>query len=629
MIDLASDKRETAGLIVEQLMPLLPAIVGAHSHPEGLHTQLLLDIQRGMTPIDTHDIKEQVADLVVERLNSRLSLREQNYASETVAENFSQRLLPLLEPSLANLRDSIREELAKFDALISGEGQSVKTTGADILHATAQNNRCLQTIGDSVNAVSKSHDDLRDTLRRVHTSTNDILSSVQSSGTHVERLVALHQDMLDRLMSLPDTFIAATSILQNVQNEITRTNGLTETGVAEQKAIAADLQTQLTQLQQANKELQLEKATQQGKLSLFEIDCGGHKERVAELERITQEHEATIASLKSTKTDLEKEIIITSQKMEYLLASADAESEHFKRLKSTNEALHDTQRTHLAKVTSHLISFGLVNTYNIAQVDSLEEHIKTLTMKLDAATENSERWQQEHSRLLSQQQHWDDLRRTADQVENLAALIGKADNEELQELRRIRDHNRVLESEHAALLKRYKDQEGKLANFERVTFTARQNLAGANQRASDWEKRAKEHESNADGYRTKWQKGEDLLVQQSAELASLQLRLEQRDAEEQAAQVSSKSLFFLYPKKGAHMPCRLKRPGRLNRANHSNFNYKACKTSSRQPMRNCASLHLRAPILVQAQRMDANHIPFALMIQEACIVAEVTHRRRI
>lgn len=120
----------------------------------------------------------------------------------------------------------------------------------------------------------------------------------------------------------------------------------------------------------------------------------------------------------------------------------------------------------------------------------------------------------------------------------LTNLIGQADNEEMRELRRIRDHSHALEAEHAALQKRFKDQETKIINSERISFTARQSLAQAQQRASDWEKRAKDHESTSESLHAKWQQQEDLLTQIDAEHASMKLRLEQKDTEERIAQVS-------------------------------------------------------------------------------------------
>ena len=107
--------------------------------------------------------------------------------------------------------------------------------------------------------------------------------------------------------------------------------------------------------------------------------------------------------------------------------------------------------------------------------------------------------QQQYDHTASHQSHWDELRRTSEKIEILTNLIGQAGNEELKELRCYRDRTRALESEHAALQKRFKEQqETKISHSERAALTARQSLAQAQQRSSEWERQAKEYEGQVE-----------------------------------------------------------------------------------------------------------------------------------
>jgi len=147
----------------------------------------------------------------------------------------------------------------------------------------------------------------------------------------------------------------------------------------------------------------------------------------------------------------------------------------------------------------------------------------------------------EHDRLVSQQTHWDDLHRAAEQIETLTTLIGQADNEEIRELKRVRDRSNKLESDYTALQKRVKDQESKITNSERAAATARQSLTQAQQRASEWERRAKEHEGELELTRTKLDQADQTHAQLDADYSLVKLQLEEQEADHRLAKVCSVS----------------------------------------------------------------------------------------
>ena len=126
----------------------------------------------------------------------------------------------------------------------------------------------------------------------------------------------------------------------------------------------------------------------------------------------------------------------------------------------------------------------------------------------------------EHDALLAQQTHWEDLRRTTEKLEQLSALVSRtqANEPELKELRRVRDRSKVLESEHASLQRRYKEQEA---------------------RANEWEQCANEHEAELVYARTALEDAKDRVVFLEEEHA------EARAAEERLAKVRSSRSSFI------------------------------------------------------------------------------------
>jgi chromosome segregation ATPase len=145
--------------------------------------------------------------------------------------------------------------------------------------------------------------------------------------------------------------------------------------------------------------------------------------------------------------------------------------------------------------------------------------------------------QQQHDNLSSQQSHWDELRKASEKIEMLTTLIGQADNEELKELRTQRDRSKVLEGEHAALQKRYKEQESKILNSERAAVTMRQSLAQAQQRSSEWERRAKDYEAQLEITQTQLEQAEQSHIQLDADYSLVKLQLEEQEADDRLAQV--------------------------------------------------------------------------------------------
>ena len=145
--------------------------------------------------------------------------------------------------------------------------------------------------------------------------------------------------------------------------------------------------------------------------------------------------------------------------------------------------------------------------------------------------------QADRDHLASQTAHWDDLRRAAEQLETLTKVIGQADDEEIAELRRIKDRSKVLEGEHAALQKRFRDQESKVASIERASLQARQGLAQAQHRAAEWEKKARAFEAEVERLSTSLEQSEQARIQLDTDYSLAKLQIEEHEAEDRLSKV--------------------------------------------------------------------------------------------
>lgn len=174
----------------------------------------------------------------------------------------------------------------------------------------------------------------------------------------------------------------------------------------------------------------------------------------------------------------------------------------------------------------------------VFQLNDLQLQLKMKAHERDLTAQSLALLQQEYERLSSQQSHWDDLRRNVEQIEILTNIMQQADNEELKELRRFRDQHQQLESEHTVLQRRLRDQELKVANSDRVANAAKQSLVQAQQRAAEWERRAKEYESNLEVTRNRLDEAEQMKDQLDADYSLAKLQLEEKEAEDRLVKVN-------------------------------------------------------------------------------------------
>jgi chromosome segregation ATPase len=179
------------------------------------------------------------------------------------------------------------------------------------------------------------------------------------------------------------------------------------------------------------------------------------------------------------------------------------------------------------------------------QADKINLQLTFAKRDQESSTQALTVLQKQYDHLASQQGHWDELRHTAEHIETITSMLSHADDEQVKELRRVRDRNQVLELEHIALQKRLKDHESKITNSERALLTARQSLATANQRCSDWERRAKESEGKFELMQTQLDQLEQTHSQLETDHALAKMQLEETEAEERSVKVGPSCQYVL------------------------------------------------------------------------------------
>ncbi|KAK7059231.1 hypothetical protein VNI00_001858 [Paramarasmius palmivorus] len=535
IIDLASDKRETAGLIVDRLLPLMPNILKQHApavDTDAIAVQLTTEVRRAIAPIDAFEIKEQVADLVVERLDSRLAVRDKSFNVDTVTGKVTENVSRLLEPlgnvsiTLSNLMEGQRS-LASQQSDLSSANQHVVEIVSDIPNRLTSVVEALKATES--NAQNKSIPD--QALTELREAMKDVSNAQQSLTENSVQVLQTSQNLMSKITALPDAISSVTSTLQSAHADFMVSRDVAKREMDELRKANADYQVQVAKARGAHGQVRVEKDMLSEKLGIVEADRDRLKAQVKELQALNASKAADAASVESKISDLEDALAKALARLQASDVATQANQDRISELERANQELL-TERQSLKSKASLFIPLA----------DSLELKVTFANRDREAAERATVSLQKQYDNLVSQQSNWDALRQTSEQIQNLATLISQADNEELKELRRICDKAKFLEGEHAALKSRFKELENKAASGEKAAATAKQSLAQAQQRSSEWERQSKEYAAKLEITQTQFEQTEQTLSQLETDHLTVKMQLEGRDADERLSKERENSL---------------------------------------------------------------------------------------
>ncbi|KAI0735960.1 hypothetical protein C8Q76DRAFT_668735 [Earliella scabrosa] len=524
LIDLASDKRETAGLIVDRLVPILPSLQ-PQINLDAVVGRLTSELRTIVGPLDAHEIKEQVSDLVVERLDSRLAVRDRSLNLDALSDKLTENLRGLVAP-LAEVQRKV-EELAAKEPVAVSQQVDLSSIQQDILGALADLPQRLTAATDALTSAQTEFKTRADRTEKDAGSTKalrNIENAVSNVANEQKKLVSQNkefsdfcQDIIKHINALPEAMVEATKVLQNAHADFAArdTSQKDSEEIRRLMATNTDLQVQLAKARGAHGQVRVEKDILNERVKAADAERERLNSRLETLQNSISNKAAETIAIEAKNVELEEALARALERLKAADVQAQSQAEKVAELeKAKNELSLEKQQLK-------------------AKVDSLETKVTYLTREKDMLADELVAQKKQHEeQLLSQESHWDELRRATEQIQMLSTLVGQVDTEEVRELRRIRDRSKVLEGEHTALQRRMKEYENKVANHEKVAQTSRQSLLQARQRAEEWERRAKEAEGQLELTQTKLDQIEQTNSQLDADYSLVKLQLEERDAEE-------------------------------------------------------------------------------------------------
>lgn len=368
LIDLTSDKKETAGLILQRLMPTLSSLVERPTQvdTDALVAHLRVELAQMAPASDPHVLKEAVADLVVERLDSRLAVREKAYSSETLYSRISERIDDLHVPvsdvrkaveNLQNGQDSLRERSDVLNTLYQDMAaqllelpKSVESVMSDV-KASVQELRV-----DAGSGLSKL--DALDQIATVLQSTNSNIAQVsQTAEGLVSRssiLAESQEKLLSVVMNLPGEINNAIATVKQAQAEFIAAQSSSPDHSAEIRNLQAantELQVQLAKARGAHGQIRVEKDLMHERMTIAEGECSAFRNEVEDLKSKISVKETEIAVSGLRVTSLEDALSHTTTRLEVSESTGKVKDERIAELERQNRQYSLDQHQYKSQVS--------------------------------------------------------------------------------------------------------------------------------------------------------------------------------------------------------------------------------------------------------------------------------------
>lgn len=334
LIDLASDKRETAALIVQHLNPVLSNIQSPRIDVGSLAAQTAAALKSSIPPpTDPHVIKEHVADLVVERLDSRLAVRDSSYNAETISKTIMEALVPVLQPTeLASAVGKI-DEMSRYQ-----EGVLAKTK--EMIEAQEAQATELgglpKALEDAVTALKSSHAEFVERLQAFTP-----LDEVQKIGatnlelqTQLGNANAAHAQVCGEKDMLADRLRAAEEELASLR-----------AAAAERESSLATRDAEFSSLKTKEALAQAALSESQTKLERAESLLRVKQDRVTCLEKANDEQVQQIHELQMKANTLELQVTYANRDLESSKRTVSQLENQRNTLMAQNKHWDDLRRT--------------------------------------------------------------------------------------------------------------------------------------------------------------------------------------------------------------------------------------------------------------------------------------------
>jgi hypothetical protein len=342
LIDLTSDKKETAVLIMQQLKPMLQGIA-ANQHELMLNSTLnymSAELGRLLESFDGHKLKDEISDLVFERLDSRLQLQDQSGRVENslirVLEGVNDSMHPLHQ-SIQSIQSGLAESGAVTMSILPAV-ESARMTVVDSLQGSMD--KVISSLETWQARVGEKPDkgdieEQKQLLRALSSSVAEILSGQASITTRLDHASS----------DQPNASTLATEQAVRSLTEITEALQVDIKALRHQETEASDsaklqvMEARISELLGRVDVLQKEKTEILEKARTSETDCNILNRRLRELESDIATKVEESNGLQGKNQSLSDTLSKTLVRLETTSTSLEKSWERVCELEATNREL--------------------------------------------------------------------------------------------------------------------------------------------------------------------------------------------------------------------------------------------------------------------------------------------------
>lgn len=360
LIDLASDKRETANLIVDKILPLLPSLNNVSTDTDAITMKLITEVRRAIAPIDAFEIKEQVADLVVERLDSRLAVRDKAFNVDIVTSRVTD--------SVSNLLDNLYTVPATLDQLAASQKaldekqDSYNQSQTQIVSSISELPDKVGSQFDEVIAVQKDIlKKLNEPTPVVETDSNilamkaiiEAISLDQKKlGDQNKSMFSQNKALLDKISTLPENFSTTANSLQNALADVITSRDSSKRELEELRKLNTEYQVQLTKARGSHGQVRVEKDVLAEKLAIVEADRDRLRTQTMELQVTASAKATETGTLEARNSELEEALAKALARLQSADVATQANQRNIADLEKANKELSVEKQKLQSKVSS-------------------------------------------------------------------------------------------------------------------------------------------------------------------------------------------------------------------------------------------------------------------------------------
>lgn len=319
LIDLASDKRETAGLILDQLLPALQAIspMTPNIDIDNLTAKVVAEVKKAVNQFDAHEIKEQVSDLVVERLDARLAnqFRER---TEGVIERMQESvlkglgLIPGEISSILGKLASIHRDISELNpedlaSLRHEVANAIADLPLKLGAATEPLNAALVDIKLQQEARPK-WEDITGAVERTESVLHTLSDTQKAVSSQNLEILSTQKDAIAQVSAFSFALEETTKALKASQEELISRVQLSLKESEEYRVLSAansELQAQLAEACASHGQVRVEKDSLSEKLKAVEDERDALRAEVEKLASLLSSKSSEVVAVEAKNAELE------------------------------------------------------------------------------------------------------------------------------------------------------------------------------------------------------------------------------------------------------------------------------------------------------------------------------------